>query len=210
MFATDDESAARHRVTGVTLFADRIRWYRRALGFNPLVRTVDRIEALAVLGVLVIALFAMPAAMSAGTMVHDSGKRTAEEQLSSRHSVDAVVVEGIGLPTDLDTPAYVQAQWTEGDQTRIESVVGPATIKTGDHMTVWLDNSGKVVAAPMTVSDAELNGFAVALTLWISVVMAGVVIAYLIRRGLDRSRHRTWERELHLMAHNDDGWANRY
>ncbi|MDF2585497.1 MAG: hypothetical protein K0R33_4140, partial [Mycobacterium sp.] len=45
----------------------RLRWYLRALGFHPLVRTVDRLEALAVLGVLVAALFAIPAAVSAGT-----------------------------------------------------------------------------------------------------------------------------------------------
>lgn len=187
-----------------------MRWYRHALGFNPLVRAVDRIEALVVLGILVTALFAIPAAMSAGALVRDTGMRTAEEQSHSRHSVQAVVVKGIGLPTDLDTPAYVQAQWTEDEQSRTESVVGPATIKAGDRMTIWLDTSGKVVAAPMTTSDAELNGIAVAVTLWISIVMAGVVTAYLVRRGLDRSRYRSWERELHLMAHNDDGWANRF
>ena len=34
-------------------------------------------------------------------------------------------------------------------------------------------------------------------------------VSSLIRRGLDRSRYRSWERELHLLAYNDDGWANR-
>ena len=43
---------------GVTLdamyarLAGRLRWYLRALGFHPLVRTVDRLEALTVLGVV--------------------------------------------------------------------------------------------------------------------------------------------------------------
>ena len=210
MFARNGESAADNDVTGITLFAGRIGWYLRAFGVNPLVRAVDRLEALAVVGVLATALFAIPAAVSAGALVHDSGMRTAAEQAQSRHSVQATVVEGIGLPTDLDTPAYVQAQWREGQQTRTESVVGPATIKAGDQMTIWLDRSGKVVAAPLTTSDAEFNSMAAAVTLWVSIVMCSVLAAYLVRRVLDRSRDRLWEREIRLLAHNDDGWANRH
>ncbi|MDF2585397.1 MAG: hypothetical protein K0R33_4040 [Mycobacterium sp.] len=187
----------------------RLRWYLRALGFHPLVRIVDRLEALAVLGVLVAALFAIPAAVSAGTVVHDAGVRTAEQQAQSRHSVQAVVVAGVGAPTELDTPAYVRAQWHEGTQTRTESVVSPATIRPGDHMTVWLDQSGKVVAAPLRADDAALTATAAAVSFWISIVMCCAMVAYLVRRGLDRSRHRAWDRELLLLAHNDDGWANR-
>lgn len=190
--------------------AGRLRWYLRALGFHPLVRTVDRLEALTVLGVLVAGLFASPVAVSAGTVVHDASLRTAEQQAQSRHSVQAVVVAGIGALTELDTPAYVRAQWREGTQMRTESVVGPATIRPGDHMTVWVDNSGKVVSAPLRADDAALTATAAAVSFWISIVTCGALVAYLIRRGLDRARHRAWDRELFVLAHNDDGWANRH
>lgn len=211
MFARKGESGHDGAVTGITVFAGRIGWYLRALGFNPLVRAVDRIEALAILGVVVTALVALPAALSAATLVRDSGTRTAQEQALSRHSVEAVVVEGAGLPTNLDTPAYVHVQWREGPRTRTESLVGAATIKADDRMTVWLDNAtDKVVPAPVTTSDAEFNGFAAGVTLWVSLVMAGALAAYVIRRFLDRSRARAWDRELLLFAHNDDGWANRF
>lgn len=189
--------------------AGRLRWYLRALGFHPLVRAVDRLEALAVLGVLVAALVAIPVAVSAGTVVHDAGVRTAEQQAQSRHSVQALVVSGVGAPTELDTPAYVRAQWRDGTQMRTESVVSPATIRPGDHLTVWLDESGKVVAAPLRADDAALTATVAAVSFWISIVMCGALVAHLIRRGLDRSRHRAWDRELLLLAHNDDGWANR-
>lgn len=200
---------------GVTLeamyarLAGRLGWYLRALGFHPLVRTVDRLEALAVLGVLVAGLFAIPAAVSAGTVVHDASLRTAEQQAQSRHSVQALVVAGVGAPTDLDTPAYVRAQWRDGAQTRTESVLGPATIKPGDHMTVWLDEHGKVVSAPLRAEDATLTATTAAVSFWISIVMGCALVAHLIRRGLDRSRHRAWDRDLLLLLHNDDGWANR-
>jgi hypothetical protein len=210
MFARNGENGRPRPVTGITLFAGRIRWYLRALGFHPLVRTVDRLEALAVLGVLIVGILAIPAASSAGTLIHDAGVRLAEEQALDRHSVQTLVVAGVGLPMDLDTPAYVHAQWQDGTRTRTESIVAPATVKPGDHLTIWLDDdSGKVVAAPMRVGDAELNGIAAAVSIWVSFVMFGVLGAYFVRRGLDRSRDRAWERELELFAHNDDGWANR-
>jgi hypothetical protein len=213
MFARNGETADARNVTGVTSFAVQFRWRLRALGFNPLVRLVDRLEALVVLGVLVTALVALPVAMSAGTLVYESGMRTANEQAHSRHSVDALVVEGSGLPADVDspadTPAYVRAQWREGTRRRTEQVLSPTTVKAGDRMPVWLDDGGKVVAAPMKPGDAKLNAVVAAGTVWVALVLGSALVAYLIHRGLDRSRDRAWENELHLLAHSDDGWANR-
>lgn len=210
MFARDGENADRTAVTGVTSFAGRVRWYRRALGFNPLVRLTDRLEALAALAVLVGAVLALPIAMSAETIVYDSGMQTATEQIKSRHSVEALVVDGTGLPSGYATPAYVKAQWREGARVRTEAVVSTATIKPGDHMTVWLNDRGTVVAAPQTVGNAKLNAVAAAGTIWITIVVCCALAAFLARRALDRTRDRAWERELTLLAHNDDGWANRH
>ena len=209
MFARKDENTVRANVTRVTLFAGRIRWIQRALGRNPLVRSTDRLEALAILCVLFSALFALPFAMAAETMVYESGARTAVEQSQSRHSVQALVVEGAGLPTDFDTPAYVRAQWHEGTRLRNEWVVSPATIRTGDQMTIWVNDGGNIVAAPLTNGDARLNATVAAVAVWITIVAISALAAFFARRALDRARDRGWERELNLLAHNDDGWANR-
>jgi hypothetical protein len=209
MFARNDKSTASSDVTRLTLFAGRSGWYLRALGLNPLVRVVDRIEALAVLGIVITALVAIPVAVSAGALVRGWGMQTAEQEAHNRHPVQATVVAGVGLPTDFETPAYVEAQWHEGTRTRTESVAGTATVRVGDHMIIWLDDSGKVVAAPLTPADAELNSVAIAVTLWIGMVLCSAFCTQLIRRGLDRARDRAWEREIRLFAHNDDGWANR-
>jgi hypothetical protein len=197
-------------VTGVTSFARSVRWQLRALGFNPLIRTSDRIEALAVLAVLVTAFFAIPFAAQAGTQVYDAGVHTADEQAHSRHSVEAVAVDGsISMPADFESSAYVRAQWHEGARVRTEQVLTPATLKAGDPLKIWLDDTGRVVAAPLTLDDARMNAVGVVGTVWVSIVACSALLAFAIRRGLDRSRARYWERELHLMAHNDDGWANR-
>jgi hypothetical protein len=185
-----------------------------ALGINPLVRTSDRLEALAVLAALLTALIAIPAAAQAGDLVYASAVHTADEQARDRHAVEALVVEGsTRLPADSEAPTSAansaRVQWHEGNRVRTEQTTTPSVAKTGDSLTIWLDDAGKVVAAPLTADDARLSADVATGTVWIAIVICGALSAFLARRGLDRSRYRSWDRELHLLAYNDDGWANR-
>ena len=196
---------------GVTMFARRMSWYLRAFGRNPLIRGSDQLEALAVLTVFVVALVALPVVARAEAQILDVGVRNAETQALTRHPVDAVVVVGsTGLSTDFDGSAYVRAQWREGTKVHTENVISPMPVKTGDPMKLWLDDKGKVVTAPVTAADAKLTAVSAAALLWAAIVSFAVLAAVTVRMRLDRSRDRAWERELHLMAHNDDGWANRH
>jgi hypothetical protein len=195
----------------VTSFAQRFRWHLHALGFNPLVRASDRLEALAALAVLVAALFGVPVATQAGTLIYDAGVRTANQQAHSRHPVEAVALNGsVSMPAELSGPAYVRAQWRTGTQLRTEPIITPDTVHAGEPLTIWLDDTGKVVAAPLTTDDARLSAVSAAGTVWVTIVACSALAAFVIRRGLDRSRDSAWERELHLLAYNDDGWANRH
>jgi hypothetical protein len=194
----------------VTSFAQRCRWYVRALGRNPLIRVADRLEAFTILGVLTLALVAVPVAQQAGDTAYEARMQTATEQAHTRHTVDAVVVEGsTGMPADFDSPAYVRVQWREGTHTRTEQVVSPATVKEGEPLKVWLDDAGKVVGPPVTRVDARVSAIGAAWIVWSFAVLLSALLAVAICRGLDRARARAWERELILLAHNDDGWANR-
>jgi len=199
---------------GVTSFAGRIRWYVHALGVNPLVRASDRLEALAVLAALLTALLAIPAAAQAGDLVYASAVHNADEQARDRHAIEALVVEGsTHMPADSEAPTSsatsARVQWHEGNRVRTELINSPSVAKTGDSLTIWLNDAGKVVAAPLTADDARLSAAIATGTVWIAIVVCGALAAFLVRRGLDRSRYRSWERELHLLAYNDDGWANR-
>lgn len=195
----------------VTIFARRCRWYLHALGRNPLVRVSDRLESLAVLGVLFMALLAVPVATQVENRMFDARMHTVNEQAHSRHSVEAVVVEGsAGMPADFDSPAYVRVQWREGTQLRAERVISAATVKEGAPLTIWLDQAGKVVSAPLSPVDAKLGAVATAWIVWTAAVVCSALVALVLRIRLDRSRARAWERELQLLAHNDDGWANRH
>lgn len=168
-------------------------------------------EVLAVLAVLAVALFALPVAALVKDEAYSATVRTAFQQAQSRHAVEASVLESTtGLLADFDSPEYVRVQWHHGGQLHDEKVVAPAPVEAGDALTIWVDDAGEVVAAPVTVGDAAMGGLAAAITAWLGIVACGALVALVIRRGLDRARDRGWERELRLLAHNDDGWANRH
>ena len=195
---------------GVTSFARRVGRHVRALGRNPLVRGTDRLEALAFFAVLVLAVLALPLAARAGDAIYDAGVRTATEQAATRHAIVATAVDSSpGVQADFDGPSYVRAQWHEGTRLRSEEVVTSISVIAGDSMKIWLDDTDEVVAAPLTPDDAKLSAAGAAASTWVALVACAAFVAFLVRRGLDRARDRAWERELNLMAHNDDGWANK-
>ena len=185
------------------------RWNIRALTRNPLIRRSDRLEALAFLALFVMTLLAIPVAAHVSERTYDSTMRFVNEESQSRHSVQAVVVQGsTGLPTDFSTPPYVRVQWREGARERTEQVVSPGTVDAGAELTVWLGPTGKVVAAPLTPVDASVNATSAGWTVWVVVVVFCGLVGLAIRKGLDLSRARSWDRALHLLALGDDGWAN--
>lgn len=191
-------------------FALNIRWNVRALKRNPIVRATDRLEALSFLALFVMALLAIPVAVHVSDHAFASTMRFVEEESQSRHSVQATVVQGSsGLPTDFGTPLYAQVQWREGVGERTERIATPVTLAAGSETTVWLDDAGKVVTAPLKPADASVNATSAGWSVWLVAVVLCGLVGMAIRKGLDRARARSWDRALQLMAHNDDGWANR-
>lgn len=192
-------------------FALRCRWLSHALTRNPLARASDRIEALAVLMVFVMAVLAIPFASAAGDDAYDARMRLIDEQTRTRHSVEAVALTGTTpTPGRYTRPGPVRAQWREGTQDRSETVHSPTPVQQGETVTVWLDSSGRVVPAPDTPKVAKAVAAGRSWTVWLGTVGATVLLACASRYGLDRLRARSWERELQVLAHNDDGWADRH
>lgn len=146
---------------------------------------------------LVIALLAIPFATNIGSQTFDGYMRSVAEQADTRHAVEATVLDGsTAVLADFEGPTPVRAQWHEGDQLRTEYVFSPAIVEAGDEMTIWLDDKGRVVTAPHTATDAQVSAIGAGMTIWISVVAFGAMAAFGVRRGLDRSRDRGWDREV--------------
>ena len=191
-------------------FALKCRWNVRALERNPLIRVSDRLEALSFVALFVLTLLAIPFATHVADRTYDSTMHFVAEESRSRHSVEAEVIRGsTGLPTDFGTPLYVTVQWREGARDRTEQIVSPGTVAAGSEMTVWLDTDGKVVSAPLRPMDASVNATSAGWTVWLVVAVVCGLVGLAIRKALDRSRARSWERALQLLALDDGGWANR-
>lgn len=161
--------------------------------------------------VLLAAVLAVPVASQISDDTYDARMLIIDEQLRTRHSVEAVAVSTSNVAQGRNTrPGPVRAEWREGSQTRSEMVNSPTPVNPGATVTVWLDHAGNVAAPPETPQVARSIAAARAWTLWLGTVAVAVLIAYASRRVLDRSRARSWERELLVLAHNDDGWADRH
>jgi hypothetical protein len=59
---------------------------------NPLLRSVDRVEAAVFTLAILVCLAAAPVAAAVGPAVHDSWARTYAQQAQDRHALDAIVV----------------------------------------------------------------------------------------------------------------------
>jgi hypothetical protein len=204
------KTTARDALMGVRSFAQRSGWQLRALGRNPIIRVSDRLEAVAFLTVLMVSLLAIPFAARVEDQTYRSHLYIAAEQAHSRHSIEAVVLQGsLGMPTDFDTPPSVLVQWHEGARLRTEEVTSPGTVETGAPLTIWIDETGRVVAPPLTPNDIKISAISVGWTVWILIVVFTGLGALGVRLWLDRFRAHAWESALRVLAHNDDGWANR-
>ena len=194
----------------VQSFALHFRWNVRALQRNPLTRTSDRLEALTFVVLFLMTLLAIPVATHVADRAYDSTMQFVREETQTRHSVQAQAVTSTETPTDFGTPLYVDAKWTENGRERTERIASAGAVAAGAKMTVWLDEAGKVVTAPLRPADASVNATSAGWSVWLLAVVFCGLVGLAVRKALDRSRARSWDRALQLFAYGDDGWANRH
>ncbi|OPX07564.1 hypothetical protein [Mycobacterium sp. AT1] len=190
-------------------FAQHFRWNIRALQRNPLTRASDRLEALTFVALFLMTLLAIPVAMNVADRAYASTMQFVEAEVQTRHSVEAHAVTGTDTPTEFGTPLYVDAKWSEAGHERTERIASPGSVAAGAPITVWLDDTGKVVSAPLRPADASVNATSAGWSVWLLAVVLCGLVGVAVRRALDRSRARSWDRALQLFAYGDDGWANR-
>jgi hypothetical protein len=163
---------------------------------NPLRRASDRAEAWLRAGLLVVFLTAGPmAAVAAGQWTaHTAGAGASAQS----HTVQAILLQPATAPTarSAATPSgqvWVRAQWSSsGGSVRTGEVRAPAGAPAGTVVTVWLNASGQLTAAPQRSDAAGAVALAAMMTL-AAVALALWITLRLIRRLLDRRRLAAWE-----------------
>ena len=185
-------------------------WVLRACGRNPLVRGIDRVELLIVaLGILV-ALVAAACAGALGTAVHDARSRVYIAQAQTRHTLTATATEDstIDLRVHDSTAAMVNARWQVNGTEHTGTLNWDHAVKTGDPLTIWVDDLGDRVDAPAPTSRAGADAVVVAYTAWQSVALTVIGLVCWGRSRLDRRRDSAWERDIRCLT-DDGGRSNR-
>jgi len=171
----------------------------RRFGFgrrNPLRRRVDRIESTVVLFAILAGLIAVPAGAGFGTWVRERSEQHAAQQRSVLKPVQARTAEDapVGMP---DVPGEGASKsrvvWQDSDgsvrEGRAEVSLGT---KANTELTIWLDRSGELAAAPRRAGDSAALGGGVGLT----VVLGSWFLLWLLvaaRVPLERRRMREWK-----------------
>jgi hypothetical protein len=178
----------------------------RLLGRDPLVRKIDRIEALVAVVAVVVSLLAVPIAAAAGTAVFDSRRQAYAEQTHSRQPVAATVTDvPVSQQIVRTGTTTVPARWTAGGAEHTGAVKAPSTAKTGDTVEIWVDHNGAQVPTPTPTTRAAVEAATGALVIWISVAAIAATLSTLTRAVCDRIRFTGWQHDLDSLAGNGDG-----
>jgi hypothetical protein len=174
----------------------------RLAGRDPLVRTVDRIEALVLVLAVAASLLAAPIAAAVGTAVYDSSRQIYAEQAHTRHTVAATVTD---VPQQIlrTGTTTVPARWTAAGAEHTGAVKAQSTAKAGDTLEIWVDDNGAQVPAPAPTSRAAVEAAMGAVVLWICAAAIAATMFTLTRAVCDRIRLTRWQHDLDQLVGND-------
>jgi hypothetical protein len=170
---------------------------RFGFGRNPLRRRVDRIESIVVLLAIFAGLVAVPAGAAFGTSVRERSELHAAQQRSVLHPAQARTIEDAptgtpDVPGDVISRSRVVWQDSAGSVREDVAEVSLGT-RANTELTIWLDRSGAIAAAPRPagVSAAVGGGAGLAAVMGSWFFLWLLVLA--VRLPLERRRMLEWQ-----------------
>ncbi|BBY38558.1 membrane protein [Mycobacterium mantenii] len=183
-------------------FTLRLPWgpMLRLFSRNPLVRKVDRVEAVLMLGAVVVALLAAPfGAAAVGTAVHDVRGHLYAEQAQTRHAVLATLTDLHAAGAESAPPHGVintPARPVLGRTAHGGAVDTAPTVQIGDRVGIWVDDDVQQVDEPAALSRAANEAVAAALVTWVIVVVAAAGLLASGRVILNCVRNTGWQHDI--------------
>jgi hypothetical protein len=159
---------------------------------NPLRRSLDRVEA-AIVGGLVVAFLAGAPLMAhaAGSLAYSASSRAAHAQQLDWHQVPAML---LAAPTSGAYGSTAPARWAAPDGTpRTGTVAAAPSAKAGNTVMVWEDVAGQLSGAPLRLYEVEARAV---MASWLAVVGLGLTllaIGGLAHGRLTRRRLAAWD-----------------
>lgn len=162
---------------------------------NPLRRTMDRVEAVVVGGLVVAFLAGAPlAAVAARHAAYSIGSRTAHAQQAAWHQVPAVLLTAAPTSRYGHYQATVRARWTAPDGTRHTGPIPvPLDATAGRTVMVWVDTAGRLTMPPLQLS--QVRGQAALATMLTPLVVGFILLCTgaLAHSVLGRRRLAAWD-----------------
>ena len=175
------------------------RWLRRlGWGRNPLLRSVDRIQAATRAGLLVAFLVSAPlAALFFGRGTDLSALRTQQAQLAARHLVPAQILRVKAIRQafrKVTSPsALLTVRWTSPDGTvHSGKITGPANAVTGNVIRVWTDSHSRLAHRPVSHADIMSRVIRTAIAAPLAIALLLILLSRAIALALDRHRLARW------------------
>ncbi|MEO3761674.1 hypothetical protein ABGB19_25770 [Mycobacterium sp. B14F4] len=186
-------------------------WWRwrlaQAFGRNPLVRTTDRIEALAMAMAVAACLIAVPVAAALATAIHDERGRAYATQLEDLERVVATATrDSVPLPRSQVT--VVEARWQYGGVQRAERFQWTEPVRAGQTIDVWVHPDGRRAAQMDPWWRAGVEAAVAGISFWLAVAATAALMVGLARPCLRRVRYAAWERDIASLA-DEGGTTNR-
>lgn len=181
----------------------------RAFGRNPLVRASDRIQAMALVLTIAIALIALPVAGALGTSVYDQRSREYAEQALTRHKVTATVLSDSTPAGGPDSDSVlVHAHWLEHGVEHANTFTWGRSVKAGDRIDIWTDDHGNRVDPAPPTSRAAVDAVCTGVDFWLCVVLGTAAVFLLVSWWLSCLREARWDREFKDLVDDGGGWAS--
>lgn len=135
-------------------------------------RVTDRIEDFVAWVLTTCAVATVVFAVAVGNLGYDATVARATAEAASRTPARAELLEDVDgtLLADGSRPHTVQARWPapDGHETQGRVIVSTRHA-VGDTVPIWLDRTGRIVAAPITAASASIVGW----TWGVAVLLAG-------------------------------------
>ena len=196
-------------------FTLRLPWgpVLRLFSRNPLVRTVDRVEAVFMLGAVLVALLAAPfaAAAAVGTAVHDAPGHLYAEQAQTRQAVTTTVTDVHATGAEPAPPQGViiaPARPVISRTAHSGAVDTTPTVQIGDRVGIWVDDDAQQVDEPTALSRAANDAVVAALVTWVIVVAAAAGLLAVGRVMLNRVRNTGWQHDINNLLCRGGGQTN--
>lgn len=173
-------------------------------GRNPLVRTVDRLEALGMMIAAVVSICAIPVVAAMGTEVHESRSQFYADVARHRHTVLATTVEDSVTTVRANSLRFdVRAQWNDAGRSHVANVEAPTAMKRNETVEIWVDDGGDVAHEPPSSDQAGFEAVGTAVLAWFSLLATVVGVLAVVRQRANRARYETWDRELAELTRRD-------